>query len=137
MVRERIYGKCQNDLCGRQLAEDAGYQSKFYLRETGLIQNKYRTAGPRLSAVDFREDAVNRLVESTVADNNSVIVHIVSTFSQDLPKVVCMGGFDIDKVAFAIEAQGLGAFPVQPAPRRFGFFQRNCSPGVCISLKNP
>ena len=125
MVNKRIRGKCEYNLCCGQFIENTRDKREFYFGEPCLIEKKDRTTSTGLSPLDLLEDAVNFVFKPTVADNNSVAFDCVSAFGQNLSKMVCVGGVDIDEVMLAIELQSLGASPVQSVFGRFRFLQHN------------
>ena len=103
MVDKRIRCKCQYDFSCRQFTKNTPDKCELYLGESCLIEQENRAASARLTLTHFREDVVNLFFKRGVADNDIIVIHFVSAFSKSLSKMIRVGLFHIDEIAFAVK----------------------------------
>ena len=58
------------------------------------------------------DDIISNIFEGLIVDTDFFTVDLVSTISQDFPKVISMIWINIDKMHFAIKMQGFNTIPV-------------------------
>ena len=58
------------------------------------------------------DDIIRNIFEGLIVDRDFFTVDLVSTISQDFPKVISMIRINIDKMHFAIKMQGFNTIPV-------------------------
>ena len=108
-IDKGICRKGQNNFRPRKFLENPRNETDFYLGKAALVQEKKRTAGSWLTAVDFGNNAVRLIFEQAVEDDDFFVIDVIVTLAQDLTEVSRVGGCYIDKVVFEVEAQTLFA----------------------------
>ena len=58
------------------------------------------------------DDIIRNIFEGLIVNRDFFTVDLVSTISQDFPKVISMIRINIDKMHFAIKMQGFNTIPV-------------------------
>ena len=71
MVDERIGGERQDNCRGTQLMKYPGNQGQLDTCESCLIEKKYGSASPRLTALNGSDDCVRLVFEPAVSKNDS------------------------------------------------------------------
>ena len=106
MVDERIGGERQDDLRGTQLTKYPGDQGQLDTCESCLIEKKYGSASPRLTALNGSDDCVRLVFEPAVSKNDSFGIGVTALVQGRL-EMCSMEGIRVDEIVLEVKMQTL------------------------------